>query len=105
MLRLRVITGAAGILKMSGMLGEELEVSKSEPEGMVAHQLEEDGLYPLAGTITAPDGQTLELVAVSDDDEGGEYRWIVLEDGEVKGARKGVATGSSSGFIDPTSDI
>ena len=31
MLRLRVITGADGILKMSGMLGEELEVSKSEP--------------------------------------------------------------------------
>jgi len=26
-----VITGADGILKMSGMLGEELEVSKSEP--------------------------------------------------------------------------
>jgi hypothetical protein len=31
MLRLRVITGADGILKMSGMLGEELEVSKSAP--------------------------------------------------------------------------
>jgi hypothetical protein len=31
MLRLRVITGADGILKMSGMLGEVLEVSKSEP--------------------------------------------------------------------------
>jgi hypothetical protein len=29
--RLRVITGADGILKMSGMLSEELEVSKSEP--------------------------------------------------------------------------
>ena len=74
-------------------------------EGMVAHQLGEDGLYPVAATITAPDGQTLELVAVSDEDEGGEYRWIVLEDGEVKGARKGVATGSSSGFIDPTSGL
>ena len=31
MLRLRVITGADGILKVSGMLSEELEVSKSEP--------------------------------------------------------------------------
>ncbi len=31
MLRLRVITEADGILKISGMLGEELEVSKSEP--------------------------------------------------------------------------
>ena len=30
MLRQRVITGADGILKMNGMLGEELEVSKSE---------------------------------------------------------------------------
>ena len=74
-------------------------------EGMVAHQLGEDGLYPVASTITAPDGQTLELVAVSDDIEGGGYRWIVLEDGEVKGARKNVATGSSSGYIDPVSDL
>ena len=30
MLRLRVITGADGIHKMSRMLGEELEVSKSD---------------------------------------------------------------------------
>jgi hypothetical protein len=74
-------------------------------EGMVAHQLEEDGLYPVASIVTAPDGQTLELVAVSDEHEGGEYRWIVLEDGEVKGARKNVATGSSSGYIDPTTEL
>jgi hypothetical protein len=74
-------------------------------EGMVAHQLEEDGLYPVASIVTAPEGQTLELVAVSDDIEGGGYRWIVLEDGEVKGARKSVATGSSSGYIDPTADL
>ena len=72
---------------------------------MLAHQLGEDGLYPVAATLTAPDGQTVDLAAVSDDDEGGEYRWIVLEDGAVKGARKHVATGSSSGFIDPISDI
>jgi hypothetical protein len=31
MLRLRVITEADGILKISGMLGRVLEVSKSEP--------------------------------------------------------------------------
>jgi hypothetical protein len=74
-------------------------------EGMVAHQLGEDGLYPLAATISAADGQSVELVAVSDDDEGGEYRWVVLSEGEVKGARKNVATGSSSGFIDPTTNI
>jgi hypothetical protein len=71
-------------------------------EGMLAHQLGEDGLYPLAATLTAPDGQSVDLVAVSDEHEGGEYRWIVLEDGEVKGARKNVATGASSGYIDPT---
>jgi hypothetical protein len=74
-------------------------------EGMVAHQLEEDGLYPLAGIITAADGQTLELVAVSDDIEGGGYRWVVLSEGAVKGARKNVATGSSSGYIDPNADL
>ncbi len=69
-------------------------------EGRVAHELGERGLYPVSGIITAPDGETLELVALSDEDEGGEYRWIVLPEGEVKGAKKSVATGSSSGFID-----
>ncbi len=34
-----------------------------------------------------------------------EYRWIVLEDGEANGAKKGARTGPTSGFIDPTTQI
>ena len=101
-------TGAAGLYDVN--VSEDGDVRGTSEnggrlEGMVAHQLEEDGLYPLAGTISAADGQTLELVAVSDDDEGGEYRWVVLSEGEVKGARKNVATGSSSGYIDSAHDL
>src|SRR5215203_1549117 len=101
-------TGAAGLYDVN--VSEDGDVRGTSEnggrlEGMVAHQLEEDGLYPLAGTISAADGQTLELVAVSDDEEGGEYRWVVLSEGEVKGARKNVATGSSSGYIDSAHDL
>jgi hypothetical protein len=101
-------TGAAGLYDVNisdeGQLRGTSE-NGGRLEGMLAHQLGEDGLYPVAATISAADGQSVELVAVSDEDEGGEYRWIVLEDGAVKGARKNVATGSSSGYIDPTTQL
>ena len=101
-------TGAAGLYDVN--ISEDGDVRGTSEnggrlEGMVAHELGEDGLYPVAATLSAPDGQSVDLVAVSDEHEGGEYRWIVLEDGGVKGARKNVATGSSSGYIDPTSNI
>ncbi len=32
----------------------------------------------------------------------GEFRWIVLEDGEAKGAKKGART---TEFVDPTTDF
>src|SRR5215208_5700655 len=101
-------TGAAGLYDVNISEDGQLRGTSENGgrlEGMVAHQLEEDGLYPLAGTISAADGQTLELVAVSDEHEGGEYRWVVLSEGEVKGARKNVATGASSGYIDPISNL
>jgi hypothetical protein len=71
-------------------------------EGWVAHELEEGGLYPVAGIVTAPDGETLELVAVTATHEAGEYRWIVLPEGEVKGGQKG---GGSDGFISQEGDL
>jgi len=74
-------------------------------EGEVAERpRQEDGSYPLTGTITPPNGDPLELaLAAPSAVEDGEYRWVVLSEGEVKGARKGVATGSSSGYMDPNS--
>jgi len=66
-------------------------------EGMVAHELEgEGGLYPVTGTVTASDGETLALKLVALTAEAGEYRWIVLPDGEVRGGPKG---GGSEGLI------
>ncbi len=76
-------------------------------EGEVAHRPRQDGYYPLIGTITPPNGDPLEFaLAAPSAVEDGEYRWVVLSEGEVKGARKNVATGSSSsGYIDPTANL
>jgi hypothetical protein len=66
-------------------------------EGMVAHELEgEGGLYPVTGTVTAPDGETLAFKVVALTAEAGEYRWIVLPEGEVRGGPK---DGGSEGLI------
>ena len=66
-------------------------------EGMVAHELEgEGGLYPVSGIVTAPDGQTLVLKLVALSAEAGEYRWIVLPEGEARGGPKG---GGSEGLL------
>ncbi len=71
-------------------------------EGEVAERPRQDGSYPIIGTITSPNGDPLELaLAAPSAVEDGEYRWVVLSEGEVKGARKNVATGSSSGYMDP----
>ena len=75
-------------------------------EGEVAERPRQDGFYALTGTITPPNGDLLELdLATPSAVEDGEYRWVVLSEGEVKGARKNVATGSSSGYIDPGSNL
>jgi hypothetical protein len=65
-------------------------------EEMVAHEMEEGALYPVSGIVAAPDGETLELVALSATDEAGEYRWIVLPEDEVRGSLKG---GGGEGFV------
>jgi hypothetical protein len=54
-------------------------------------------LYPVSGIVTAPDAETLELVALSAAHETDEYRSIVLPDGEVRGDPKG---SGSEGFIE-----
>ncbi len=66
-------------------------------KGMLAHQLGEDGLYPVSSIFTAPDAERLELVVLSAVHETDEYRSIVLPDGEVRGGPKG---GGGEGFIE-----
>ena len=66
-------------------------------EGRVADVLEEDGSYPVSGTITPPEGEPRSLEAVSNTTEPGELRFIVLADGRVKGSNRG--GGFSKSFL------
>ena len=102
-------TGVAGLYNATvSDEGQVRGISETggEIEGQVADEPQaEGGGYPVSGTITSPDGETQDFEAFASSDEAGEeFRWIVLEDGEVKGASKSAATGSSSGFIDPSTD-
>jgi len=58
---------------------------------------QEDGLYPFSGTITPADGQPpQDLEAFATPDASGELRFIVLEDGQIKG---GFKKGEGAGFV------
>lgn len=88
--RVRGTSETGGLLE--GQIGEE---PLEEP-------LEKEGAYLIIGTITSPDGQTLDLRALSaSGPTENEYRYVVLEDGQIRGARKGRSTGS---FIDAVSN-
>ena len=43
------------------------------------------------------DGASQSVKTYIDTEEPGEFRWIVLSDGSIKGARKGIPTGASKG--------
>ncbi len=61
-------------------------------EGRLAEEPNEEGLYPLSATVTAPDGTSQDFEALAPDAEPAEGRWVVLEDGRVKGGKKGLQT-------------
>ena len=72
-------------------------------EGRLADTLQEDGLYPASGTITPSDGQPpQDFQAFVTPDASGELRWIVLEDGRIKG---GFKQGEGAGFAGQNVDI
>jgi hypothetical protein len=68
-------------------------------EGQIAKEPTEEG-YPITGTITAPDGQTLEIESFVLDADPAEGRWVVLSDGSIKGGKKGTSS-TSRGWICP----
>jgi hypothetical protein len=49
--------------------------------------------------VTSPDGSLFDLKISDPGIEAGDYRWIVTSADQIKGAKKGTSTGSSSGFI------
>jgi hypothetical protein len=89
--RVRGTSETGGLLE--GQIGEE---PLEEPE-------EKEGAYLITGTITSPDGQTLDwgVLSASGPTEN-EYRYVVLEDGQIRGARKGRSTDS---FIDAVTNL
>ncbi|MCA1718856.1 MAG: hypothetical protein LC781_19205, partial [Actinobacteria bacterium] len=70
-------------------------------EGRISEERNGEGLYPVTGTVTAPDGPSQEVQAVGPEAEPAEERWVVLADGRVKGGKKGVQT---KGCSDPTTE-
>ncbi len=78
---------------LEGQLGEEDEMRGEEE------------VRPISGTFTSAEGEEVGFEALGREADPGEYRWIVLEDGLAKGAKKGARTGSPSGFIDPVQDL
>jgi hypothetical protein len=70
-------------------------------EGQIADEPQDGDGYLARGTITSPEGQSEDFVGVTLDElpAGEEFRYIVSENGEVKGARKRATT--ASGFLMP----
>jgi hypothetical protein len=102
--------GVAGLYNVT--ISEEGRVrGTSETGGLVEGQLggeaemrgEEARL--IIGTFTSAEGQEVGLEVFGREPDADEYRWIVLEDGEAKGARKGARPGPTSGFIDTPHDL
>jgi hypothetical protein len=87
-------TGVAGLYDVS--ISEEGRVSgTSETGGLLEGQLGEeeqqrDGeeLRPIRGSFTSAEGQEVRFEVLGRESAPEEYRWIVLEDGQVKGAKK-----------------
>jgi hypothetical protein len=98
--------GVAGLYNVT--ISEEGRVrGTSETGGLLEGQLgeEEDPgdeeVRPISGTFISAEGQEVGFEELGREPDPDEYRWIVLEDGEAKGAKKGARTGSTSGYINP----
>jgi hypothetical protein len=102
--------GVAGLYNVT--ISEEGRVrGTSETGGLLEGQLvgevergDEEEVRPIIGTFISAEGQEVGFEVFGREPDPDEYRWIVLEDGEAKGAKKGARTGSTSGYIDPVHD-
>jgi hypothetical protein len=90
-------TGIAGLYDVT-ILGVELSGTSGgggRLEGRLGDTPQENGLYPVSGTITPPDGEGQDFQAFATPDASGELRWNVLEDGRIKGGpKRGEGAGS-----------
>ncbi len=88
--RVRGASETGGLLE--GQLGGEAEMRGEEARLII-------------GTFTSAEGEELGFAVFGREPIADEYRWIVLEDGEAKGATKGARPGPTSGFIDTPHDL
>jgi hypothetical protein len=96
--------GIAGLYNVD-LLGDGRVIGTSETgnqlEGEVADEQGENGLYPITGNISVPDGQTQNIEAFAAGTEPAETRWVVLPNGQIKGGKtKGTGAGFSLWIID-----
>ena len=96
--------GIAGLYNVD-LLGDGRVIGTSETgnqlEGQVADEQGENGLYPITGNISVPDGQTQNIEAFAAGTEPAETRWVVLPNGQIKGGKtKGTGAGFSLWIID-----
>ncbi len=92
-------TGIAGLYDVS-ISGAELSGTSeggARLEGRIFDALQQNGLYPVGGTITPPDGRLQDFQASATPDASGELRFVFLEDGRVKGGPK---KGEGEGFVE-----
>lgn len=94
-------SGVAGlydvVLTEEGLLGGTAE-GGGRLEGRISEEPNAEGLYPITGTVSAPEGSSVEVEVFTEEAEPAEGRWVVLADGRVKGGKKGRPT---RGFTDP----
>ncbi len=102
--------GVAGLYNV--IISEERGVrGTSETGGLLQGQLGEEEerrdeeVRPISGTFTSAEGQEVSFGVLGREADADEYRWIVLEDGQAMGAKKSARTGTTSGYIDPTTGI
>jgi hypothetical protein len=90
-------TGIAGLYDVT-ISGVELSGTSDgggRLEGRLGDTPQENGLYPVSGTITPPDGEGQDFQAFATPGASGELRWNVLEDGRIKGGpKRGEGAGS-----------
>ncbi len=92
-------TGIAGLYDVSISGGKLSGTSEggARLEGRIFDALQQNGLYPVGGTITPPDGRPQDFQASATPGASGELRLVVLEDGRVKG---GFKKGEGEGFVE-----
>jgi hypothetical protein len=89
------------------LVAAERSSSSRGPPKTEEEEMRNEAVRPISGTFTSAEGQEVGFEVLGREPDEDEYRWIVLEDGQAKGAKKGARTTTSGGsnFIDSESNL